>query len=244
MRNNELAEALYKYLNDDINSIYYCGEADEFCDFMKSDIKCAEAPDGYIVKDNQILIFEHFEFDCYKNNKKGSAARNEDARVARNFEECKPLGQQDFTLLQDKIDANSSLQYYLDNVISNFENHVKKIPRYIENLRLQGVLNEGMQVKVVFLIEDTSPLGAVVYNGVNMQGVVLSRYKQFLDFYQEHKEVNYILACSEVGNIRSCWLINYNSLDEYYKIIENYDDMTFIGFRPEVVGFAKLLSKK
>ena len=100
---------------------------------------------------------EHFEFDCYQRTRKGSSYRLEEARIQRAFDALPLVGNK--AVLHDAINAPNSYEDYIKNVKQSFDEHYAKIDSYIQNLISDNVISDDSEVKVMFLIEDVSPLG-------------------------------------------------------------------------------------
>ena len=111
-------------------------------------------------KDNIAIIIEHFEFDNYRVTQKGSQNRREQKRIDRLVKELAPT--ESSVYFHDKIHGHSSYQNYIQNVIRNFGEHYVRIGTYKRNLKDYGLINGTIDVKVIFFIEDTSPLGSMV----------------------------------------------------------------------------------
>jgi len=97
--------------------------AQEIADFFtKGDRYIGDVPDMAILFNGKCLAVEHFEFDCYKNDKSGSENRKESSRIERAFdsmpacEMCKPFP-------KDQTNGESSYEQYIQNITKTFEKH-------------------------------------------------------------------------------------------------------------------------
>lgn len=141
-------------------------------------------PDGYFYdKESKVLyIYEHFEFDCSPETRKGSKLRQNSARVER--EEKRKI-----VKCEDSIEIISSIAqcnpvnntFYVgsdgdkfrDNYISNFTNHFnehhKEINAYKKDcIEKIGVIPE--KYVVTFVIEDITLFGTRYSNGKGGMG--------------------------------------------------------------------------
>ena len=194
-----------------------------------------EAPDLYVKSQDYVFIIEHFEFSSYKETRKGSTYRQEEARIQRKSDNVIPTTKP--VVLDDVIHGESSYQNYVDNVLKAFQAHYLHIDEYIHNLRCAGVL-EQQQVKVMFLIEDVSPLGSVVGNNgwdPSIKLVTLAHCKEFLNILRVSPRVDYVIACSSYSSQNYSWFIDNHELDVYYANAEDFAVMNFISFRPHVI---------
>ena len=116
-----------------------------------------EGPDFYLVTDEIVYIIEHFEFTSYKENRKGSAYRQEESRIQRRIDGTIPTTEP--TVLHDVIHGVQTYQYYTDNVTRSFKTHYSRIIDYVDHLKQVGILKQ-QELKVIFFIEDVSPLGS------------------------------------------------------------------------------------
>ena len=118
-------------------------------------------------KDNIVYIIEHFEFDCYSSTRKGgSSFRLEEARIEKRIRKVIPT--EEGTITHDIIVAKSS---YSD---------------YIKHLSESNIIKDNDIIKVVFLIEDVSPVGTRAYNrgdgyAGEMVPIVLANCAEFLE---------------------------------------------------------------
>ena len=206
------------------------------------------APDLFFVKDRLVLIVEHFEFDCYKRTKKGSSFRSEEARIEREFNAL-PM-KENSSVMHATIDAKSSYEYYINNVKQSFDEHYDRIDTYVQNLTKIGVVKEDSDVKVMFLIDDVSPLGTMTVDNSAGWGendrhpIVLGACKDFLDFLSERKKVNYVLACSSYGSEPYIWFINQNDLKVYQESAIDYSAREFIPIKVNVILGAVIVPKQ
>lgn len=197
-------------------------------------------PDLYIEFENQILVIEHFEFDWYNTlSKKGSVGRREKARIDRRFEEG---SKKENVLIHDAFKGETSFDNYISNVKKGFDHHYNRIEEYISNLKAKSVITPEKTVSIMFVIENTSPLGCTYEDE---QGCVrpcsLAECREFLLHIKDKSKVDYILALSEDWNCKNRCLITTANLDDYLETAVDYFDKHFLLSNPQVTGgFIKL----
>lgn len=189
-----------------------------------------------------MLIIEHFEFDCYKKSKKGSQYRIEKSKIDKKYDELIPNLKGAF--FNETIDKECSLEYYLENVKTVFNQHYTKIDIYKENLLSSGLIEVNSSIKTCFLIDDVSPVGTAVFDGTRMLPVVLFQCSEFLDILRKSEKVDYLITGSNVSNQKYVWFFSQVSIDEYYANIVKYESMKFLNSKPHIIGGKFLLNKK
>ena len=236
---NEAVETLKKYLSNEINTVHYHGNdslVSRFCDvlYYGKTVEC-DAPDMYIKIDNEIWILEHFEFDCYKANRKGSTYKREKNRIDRAESELEPS--EKGVVFHDTIKADSSYVNYIDNVTRSFRSHYEKVEQYKKNLLEEKIADDKTDFKIIFLVDDVSPLGSsyVDERGI-WRPIVLSHSKKFLQLLEESPLVDGVLSVSCGNSEKYIWFIDRRQINEYYNNVEDYDSCKFMDFKPHVVG--------
>ena len=238
---NEAVNALFKNHSDTNGmNIQFLGtgkSARYFADFVQNGTYYADdAPDMMLKKGNEVIIVEHVEFDSYHVGRKGSPGRQEMARIQRKEDSVEAT--EGGILFSDAIKGKSSFQDLIINLRHNFNAHYSRISKYKENLRGYGLIDDSTQVKVMFLIEDVSPLGSIAVDVDGKQHpIIVLLYKAFLDVFRDATELDYILACSAAGNENFMWFADRIEIEEYYKNAVDYEKMTFLDFDVQVVGF-------
>lgn len=244
MGENSSIIAFAKYFGtNEKNTIHFHGSEENVSAFLmvmeKYSIKRFDAPDFYIKDDRNriVYIIEHFEIDCYKKGRKGSGFRLEESRIYKTIKELqKEYAYEEY---HDIISAETSYDFYINNVIKTFEKHYNHIQLYKDNLKTFLSFNEDWQFKVVFFIEDVSPLGTQVYdrNSSEMKLVNIASSIEFLTNFKAKEDVDFILSCSSCNNENDIWFIDRNNLDEYVNNAENYSQMQFMNWKPNVFYF-------
>ncbi len=237
---NEAVRALFKnYSEENGMDIRFLGTgngARYFADFVQNgDYYADDAPDMMLKKGNEAIIIEHFEFDSYHADRKGSPGRREMARIQRNEDSIEATA--DGVFFSDEIKGKSSFHDLLTNLCRSFTEHYSRIPKYKENLKRYGLIDDSTQVKVMFLVEDVSPLGSIVIDGKKQRPIIMLLCKEFLDLFKEATGLDYILSCSSAAENNFVWFADRREIEEYYKCAVDYENKYFLDFDVQVVGF-------
>lgn len=115
-----------------------------------------DAPDGYYIKENKIIIFEHFEFDSSINKRKGSEYRRESNIIDGEIEKWSKSNE-GVIVFENK--ALSSTEYLTNNFNNQLSSHCKKFENYKKNLIDNGVANSSMSFELCILAENVDPNG-------------------------------------------------------------------------------------
>lgn len=251
MKENEAYQAIKNYSDSDGMKILFHGTgngARRFADFFAHGILYqGDAPDMLMVKENEAIIIEHFEFDsCHVRRGKGSPARQELNRIQ--IAEDALIATEDGVFFNDEIKAKSSYSDLIANVTRSFKKHYSHIAMYKNNLTTLGLINDAMDVRVLFLLEDASPLGTMVSErkGFNskIRPLVLPLCEDFLDLLRESPDLDYVLCCSSAGEENYVWFIDCREIDEYDKHKVDYTNMDFLSFNTQVMGVKFSIPRK
>lgn len=237
---NEVIKTLEHYFRNESNTVQYLG-SDEgvnlFANLLQSGTMIpGDAPDAVLIKDNIALIIEHFEFDAFEVNRKGSKSRIEQARIER---EQRQLSATAGVVYHSKIKASCSYQDYIDNVTRSFLEHYQRIDVYKKNLLERGIVTSETNVKMMFLIEDVSPIGSIAID--NSEGkpqtvpVILAQSPEFLSLLTDSESVDYILCCSYACDSEYIWFIDRSEISAYREKQCTYTNMRFLSNYPSVV---------
>ena len=242
---NEAFGTLKKYFsNGDGTYIHFYGNGNGarlFANcFQNGEWFGGDIPDMFVRTDNMAILIEHFEFDSYLSTRKGSKNRQEQYRIQKHEDSIIPT--EEISYLFDEIKGKSSYSYYLQNCLNSFERHYTQIGRYKENLEKSGLINNDLTLKVMFLIEDVSPLGSISSDDQGTKPIVLAQCKEFLHLLSERPNVDFVLACSCAGSNQYVWFIDQEDLPEYINNSTDYSNDTFLAFSPKVMGFKFLIS--
>jgi len=243
MENEALQTLMHYFSNENGTELHFLGTgvgAQMFSDFFQNGEKyIGDAPDMLLKKKNEALIIEHFTFDSYHVNRKGSQNRKEQNRIRRREELVKATDSG--ALFHDKINGKSSYSDYLKNVSKSFTEHYAHISIYRDNLKKHGLIDDDTQTYVLFLIDDVSPLGTMASTKDEFESkvipITLALCNDFLSLLSSSPDVNYVLSCSSAGNYEYVWFIDRAEIDTYIKNAVNYANMNFMDFIPQVLSY-------
>lgn len=225
----------------DVEEVYFLGNrvvhqklVDEFRHCI---LRICEAPDLFIKKDNVVFIIEHFAFDASKTNRKGSKNQRELARIQRVADEVFIKNNSCYHL--DSIDGGYCYEDYVKNALDGLKAHYEKVTAYKEHLKNKDVITLETEIKVFFLVEDTTSL-PLLYKGETapLQQVTLAFSKEFLEGLVECSNLDGVILCQRGGGEGKCtWIILRESIPEFYKKALDYNDSTVISFKPNTISF-------
>lgn len=234
---NEVEKVLAN-LSQAQSSIHFFGNSDALDRFAKllesKELVSPDHPDSYLKDDNELWIIEHFEFDCYKHTSKGSQSRREQARIDTAFKRLTPTP--DGIVLNETIKGEKGLKYFRQNVETCFHAHYARIDEYKYSLEEKGIIQPGMHVYTMFLIEETSPLGTNVLIDEKREAVLLHRNKWFLDLLKGADKLDYVLTVQPCTNELAYVFIDRKDIDAYYPEIIDYDNKRYLDFTTHIIG--------
>lgn len=248
MNKSEIQETLERYFSKESNTVKYKGTGElvkKLVDMSSKGVThFGDAPDMYITYNNEVWIIEHFQFDAYLSSKrKGSMLMREEDRIRRKEKELEPS--ETGTIFHEQINGTSSYQMYIENVCTSFCKHASKINTYKQNLIAQNIIHQDSVVKVLFLIEDVSPIGAMaIDNKRKVVPIELGACREFLEIMKLYKGVDAVIACSEVSQTKFVWFISNDEIDTYIEQSSEYKLMQFMDFTPHVIGMKVVIPDK
>ena len=83
---NELEKIISKYLSKDGTAITYSDFNQQEVNKLFQNMSFFENPDILSIYDNKIVAIEHFEFDSYKNTRKGSDFKIQDNLIEQKMQ--------------------------------------------------------------------------------------------------------------------------------------------------------------
>ena len=245
---NEAIKTLAQYFCNDSNIIEFWGSdigVNMFIDFLQNGktIAC-DAPDMVLLKDNMAIIVEHFEFDSSHTDRKGSSSRIEEARINREIREKMAISSE--YVHQDAINASCSYQDYVANVTKNFLHHYNQIEKYKQNLISKKIITEDTIVKIMFLIEDVSPIGSIAFGNINGKAqklpITLAQCPEFLDLVERHDKIDFVLCCSYACDSEYVWFIDCDEVPAYREKQIDYANMRIFSNPVCVIEYRKIVS--
>lgn len=232
-----------RYFSDqDYMEFEYCGSRESIDHFLSmydsGELIEGNAPDMVLVKENEAIIMEHFEFDSFPSNRKGSTRAQEEKRIDRVYDRQEATA--DGVYFSETIRNFNSYVDYVRNVKKNFLDHYSKIESYKTNLKNRGIIDDNTDLKVMFVIEDKSTLGTIVKDeNKETQLVMLHHSPEFLQMFSECVNVDYILFFTSFRRKDYASFIDRGNLCAYFDEALDYKNMKFLAFRPHVIMFKK-----
>lgn len=194
---DEVISTLSKYGLFNGEGITRLGESEEIQRLIwflgNGKIVSYELPDAYVKVDNQILIIEHFAidgFDTFPDG--GSKYQQRESMVDREFRNMPAT--ESGVHMTTQIGVANSYAGFLKNCKDVFDHHYARIPAYKDHLLSDGIANEDTLFTVCFLMDEASPFGTLTHDGEKTQPVCLAYSKEFLEFFSERPNVDWILS--------------------------------------------------
>ena len=242
---NELKNIILKYFSKDNEAITYSNIDEIELNKMIQHMGGYERPDILSIYDNKIVAIEHFEFDSYKNTRKGSDYKIQDSIIEHKMQKKidSDLAIEKEIYLHDEIKNNSDLKQYYSNFKKVLTSHIDNIQEYRNHI--VDDFGNDKDIEFWFFAEDVSPLGSYYYRKNNINPSLLLPFsKENIDILRQHKEIKGIIfgiyAMKEYKLV-----IMYND-DETLDKIENNDyfkvkNSEFFSFNPQTTAFAILI---
>ena len=242
---NELKNIISKYFSKDNEAITYSNIDEIELNKMIQHMGGYERPDILSIYDNKIVAIEHFEFDSYKNTRKGSDYKIQDSIIEQKMQKKidSDLAIEKEIYLHDEIKNNSDLKQYYSNFKKVLTSYIDNIQEYRNHI--VDDFGNDKDIEFWFFAEDVSPLGSYYYRKNNINPSLLLPFsKENIDILRQHKEIKGIIfgiyAMKEYKLV-----IMYND-DETLDKIENNDyfkvkDSEFFSFNPQTTAFAILI---
>jgi hypothetical protein len=245
---SELERVVYRYFYEDSNaSVLY--EIDEIeINKMIRNMKKYERPDILSIYDNKIIGIEHFEFDSYKNDRKGSDFQRKHSVIDNKMKEAmkNDLKTKDTVILHDKIECTSSLKNYYKNFIKVFNLHYEKIDEYNEHI-LEDFDCENKIIYFWFFVEDVTPLGNYYFDdkrNICLLNPLFS--KEIRDLLLKSPKIKGIILGQQTMDGKKVTIIinDTNTMDKFKKYNDEVTDKDYFSFEPHTTGFATLIPKE
>ena len=242
---NELERIISKYLSKDGTAITYSDFNQEEVNNIFINMKQYERPDILSIYDNKIVAIEHFEFDSYRNNKKGSNYKIQENVIESKMQTAikSKLKDKGELILHDQIKNTSSLNQYYTNFKKILLSHIENISEYKEHI-IQD-FGDKKKIEFWFFAEDVTPLGNYYYKRKNdSPSLLLPFSRDIIKILKLHNEIRgLIFGIYAMNEYKLVLMYNdYNTLkqieeNEYFQV----DESEFMSFNPQTTGFALLI---
>ncbi len=156
-----------------------------------SNIKSAKDNNGrdisggpdFISQCNSVTIgIEHFRYDSYRHNRKGSHLENQLNNI------CNKICDQNHCICDMTIDNSASGENLYKSFMKALKRHAKKIPKYLENLK--QIRPNSKKYEIWFFTEDATPKGNNYAINDHTRSCILPLNKELIDFLEEQDEKN------------------------------------------------------
>ena len=244
---NELDTIVTRYFSKDTIAITYSEIDEEEFNKMIQNMGYYERPDILSIYDDKIVGIEHFEFDSYKNTRKGSNYKIQENFIEQKFNKMinSKTNKKNEIVNHDQIINTSNLKQYYDNFKKILISHINNIDEYIEHI----VSNYGSEktIEIWFFVEDVNPLGNYYLKKGNCSpGLLLPFSKEIIDILRNNKGIKGIIFGVYAMNeykIVICYndekTLNKIEKDDYFKV----DDSEFLSLNPQTTSFVLLIPK-
>lgn len=235
MSRNEIDEVLTKYgiyAGKEVTLFDYGEEIHSLIRFFKSGKPVSfERPDGYIKDGKKVLIIEHFAIDGYSELPNGGSEllRNENQRE-KEFSKL-PATKEGIHLSKHLGTSNSYISF-LENCKRRFEQHYSQIEAYKKHLIGEGLADTDAEFTTCFLMDDISPFGTLINYGDSICPVFLAKSKEFLDFYSNHPNVDWIISAVVLPSGFAPYFFSYKEINTYRTQTIDYSSYQFLSFDP------------
>ncbi|MCX8075274.1 MAG: hypothetical protein N2749_06805 [Clostridia bacterium] len=249
MEQKELYKIVSKYFSNEINYMNVYGDIkqEEIVKMFKS-LYSYERPDFFSIYDNKLIGIEHFEFDSYKKNTKGSDYRKKEALINKEVDKAnKQLKvNNDMIMLHNEIVNTSSAESYINNLYTVFNSHYEKIAEYENNFKTD-VNFKNMEIEIWFFIEDVTPLGNFYINDNDKICFFdIIHIKQFIELLAKSPNVKGIIGTSFNGKEDKISIIKNNS--ETLKVLKSecvdIETKKLQAFNPQLLDYTLIIPKK
>ena len=247
MSREEVNEAFFRYgiyngagitVFDDSGDVY------KLADFLKNrKPQPYEHPDAYVKSENKLLIIEHFAIDGYTELENGGSTllRNEHLQ---DKEMSKLAPTKEGAHITTQLGTNNTYYGFIENCKRRFEHHYNQIEKYKEDLRNDKIADESTEFTICFLMDEVSPLGTLTYDGENICPVCLAKSKEFLDFYESHPDVDWIVSAVILRSEYKPYFFSYNNIAAYRKQILDYASYQFLSSNSMRTDFKIIIPKE
>lgn len=148
LRNENNIKKIVFDARDDINY--------KLSDIIINNCESFERPDIVSIVDNTAYAIEHFEYDWYKNNKKGSSYQIEEAMVSEKLQ--KEVLHKEIAYSSRIVESEGTIDYMITNFLKVYRKHCANVEQY--KYRVKEKYGTG-NIKVWFVAEFTGGIEAL-----------------------------------------------------------------------------------
>ena len=247
---NELKRIVNTYFNKNTEaSVYNNGVTDgvQINNIIQNMIQF-EKPDIISEYDKKIIGIEHFEFDSYKNNKKGSDYKIKEYEIEKKFSAFmrRELPKRKNVSLTNILKSSSTLENYYTNFTTHFLNHYNKIDEYKNNIKSKINIKDK-ELEMWFFVEDVSPLGSYFMNKKREINLLHPFYNiDIIKLLENSPKVKgIILGTYAMKEYKVIFIYNNDkNIENLKKNIVDITENNFLSFEPHTTGFATLIPKQ
>ena len=185
---------------------------------------------------DSIVAIEHFEFDSHKNTRKGSNYKKSLSKIQKDFDEKLQSELAPVTIQTSQISDNGGLEQYFENFRTVFNQHVAKMPQYIERVKTEKNCDD---VEMWFFAEDVTPLGNV-YNSGDALRPLFPFSKANTDIFRSNQGIAGIMIGICIDSRYQLVIIPNTpaNLDRLQSKFSNIKEERYIKFQPRVASFS------
>lgn len=215
---NKDFESIMRCLTIDPKGIVYLPEDKTYLEFLLTFFPTLQPakkrPDAYSIKDDTVLLLEHFEFDNSKTTRKGSEQNIKDAKIQRALDNNLTLS----TMISERVEKTGP--YYVKSLEEVFLSHANNIGNYKKEINAEmGIVFNNYITG--FVIEDASSFGSSYYDQTNgaYTRVNMLYAKEFLDLFEKTPQLDFVIFAITKSNYQNngIFFISRNTIEEYRK---------------------------
>lgn len=179
------------------NGIKGCEEfcSKEWLQSFQNNLKPYESPDMIAELDDELVIFEHFQFDGTKKTNKGMKGIQEENKIESEINNFFNEGEEGTFITATKEKA-SPVEYW-NNFIYAFQKHYSKINSY--KLNLDEININDKKITTGFCIENKYPPYVRCSERKNkrsfLEEVCLIESSEFLDLFEKSNDIDFVILC-------------------------------------------------
>ena len=238
------------FQKDDTAIVYYELDQDLFNKVIDpKNIGKYEKPDILSIFDNKIIGIEHFEFDSFKRNRKGSDFQIKHNVMENNFQKeiNEKLKDSDSVTVHGHIESTCSLDNYFNNFKHNFKEHYKKVDSYIKHI--EDDYGTDKEISICFFAEDVTPLGNYFMNRKKSSSPWLLNplySDEIIDLLKNSPKIKYLIIGAYAMKEYKLTIIKNSEevLNKFKKERYKIKEEDYLSFSPQTTGFAMLIPKE